>query len=84
MLINNRKKLIYLPLIKCNVLKLTRNYSIPDKIYNEIIETKIKNKNVFPHNIRNIIYFIKMSMLFVEHLCLKFYFSLFPYMQSRL
>lgn len=44
MLINNKKKLIYWPIIKCNVLKLTRNYSIPDKIYNEIIETKLEKQ----------------------------------------
>lgn len=45
MLINNRKRLIYQPIVKSNVLKLTRNYSIPDKIYNGITETKLKKQD---------------------------------------
>lgn len=49
MLINNRKRLIYQPIVKSNVLKLTRNYSIPDKIYNGITETKLKKTRMcFP------------------------------------
>lgn len=44
MLVKNRKRLIYQPIVKSNVLKLTRNYSIPDKIYNGITETKLKKQ----------------------------------------